>query len=129
MVKFQFFSSSECDRSLGSKQALEQHLLGHRPSEEHLICDKCPPEKGKSFASKRRLDAHKKIHVPSKVECAYCKNKFQTSYNLNRHLKNCTKNPNKADKEEYPCDYCGTVFSTKTNLTRHQPNGICKKSN
>ena len=74
-----------CDRSFGSKEALDQHLRdspAHAPSYECELCDR-------SFGSEEALGQHLRdspAHAPS-YECELCDRSFGSEEALNQHFR------------------------------------------
>ena len=75
------FSCNVCHTKLGTKQALEEHILSH--GEKTIPCDQCESK----YASERKLRLHKyRCHQLRAHKCAECAQKFKLASCLRRHI-------------------------------------------
>jgi len=87
---------------------LERHIKAHERKEEKALepnqCDQC----GKDFATKRKLQAHMRMHAP--FQCSSCKTRHASQEGLDSHIKN---------HKFFPCDRCDKVFTMSKFLRIH----------
>ncbi|KAJ3325798.1 hypothetical protein HDU76_013084 [Blyttiomyces sp. JEL0837] len=84
----------------------------------------CPyPSCNKTYATRRRLNAHKRIHTRERTfDCPdpSCDGSFFRKQDLERHLTTHTKLRSSA------CEFCGSSFTRKDALNRHVAKGRCR---
>ncbi|GBO34564.1 PR domain zinc finger protein 4, partial [Araneus ventricosus] len=82
---------------------------------QHFVCPTC----SKSFAWKKSLVMHMKIHTGEKLfTCEICQKSFGRNDHLNRHMRIHASEIE--EKENYlKCDICDKTFGRKDNLKDH----------
>ncbi|CAL1300057.1 unnamed protein product [Larinioides sclopetarius] len=82
---------------------------------QHFICPTC----SKSFAWKKSLALHMKIHNSEKLfTCEICKKSFGRNHDLKRHMET-HDNKTTAKKDDLKCNICVTTFGRNDSLKRH----------
>lgn len=84
----------------------KQSVFAYDCEEGPLHCNKCEKE----LEKKPRL----KQQMPAPIKCSFCKRKFASKFNLNRHMK--THLPL---ERSYACEVCKKSFTSKQNLKEH----------
>lgn len=107
----------ECHMAYSEKEALEQHLVGHK-IERRFICDIC----GAGLKRKEHLERHKLGHNPERpFVCTVCLKGFKRKEHLNLHAV-----IHSGEKTEI-CGECGKGFYRKDHLRKHAKSHITKK--
>lgn len=89
----------------------QQHMLQvhGKKKKEH-----CCPECKDVFASRSAFAIHFRInHTNDYVQCTYCFRKFDTEYNLKRHIVGHT------GEKSFKCPVCSKTFPRNNNLKQH----------
>ena len=80
--------------------------------QDKRILVKCVPC-NKTFARKKDLKEHRKIHHPCKIKCDECDQTFEFSVALEKHMESHQKSKN------FKCDICNKEFYLKWRLQKH----------
>nr|CAI5826219.1 unnamed protein product [Callosobruchus analis] len=128
-----------CGKSFRVSQGLLRHLKETHQKIKNFACDIC----GRSFASRRNVDEHRRIHTNERpyvcdlcgksfkqkaslfvhgrshtdnfpFKCSFCDLKFHTKPPLLVHITKHT------GEKPFPCDVCGRPFRIKYELKRHK---------
>ena len=72
----------QCEKILGSREALKRHINIHNKAHSCAICKKC-------YGSISELTRHSKIHNGQQFNCDTCNSTFKHKQNLKIHKKSC----------------------------------------
>ncbi|KAI0867207.1 zinc-binding domain-containing protein [Hypoxylon argillaceum] len=101
-------SCTPCDRSFGSREALQQHL---RDSPAHgLECGIC----NKSFSSEQSLQQHNRDSPSHAFKCNSCSISFGSNDALKQHLRDSP-----AHNPVFECDICDRSFGSEEARRQH----------
>ncbi len=101
-----------CDRTFGTKQALQQHLRDSPAHTAALQCVECD----RVFNTKPALEQHLRdapAHATT-FDCDECNRTFQTEEALQQHLRDAP-----AHAATFDCDECDHTFQTEQALQQH----------
>jgi hypothetical protein len=106
------FDCTPCNRSFGSERALEQHS---RDSPAHATSFKCT-HGGGAFGSDEALEQHlrdRPAHAPS-IHCVLCNRSFNSEEALQQHLRDSP-----AHARSFKCNPCDRSFGGGDALQQH----------
>lgn len=101
-----------CDKEFTTNSSLNTHLsIIHLRSFNYHQCHLC----GKQFTYRTSLNVHLKSHNPAQVgKCHICNRKYQTKYQLRRHLWKVH-----SGNSPLTCQYCGKSIKYRHTLEKH----------
>ena len=127
---FNEFMCEKCGRGYHSSTMLNHHLnkCVYKPKTKNITNPKSP---------KKSINTHLDFELPKTKrtkKCQYCKQEFNRTFNIRRHMTSCSKkslsldlsvvNNSTSDTNNNACQYCSKRLSCKKNILRHKR--ICK---
>lgn len=108
-VEIHFIDCSLCNSKFRNVNKLDDHILN-----QHTKLYPCTTQCGKKFCTLKKLNRHKKTHLPSKHHCNVCGKYYATKKVLRIHkLQHSGLRP-------YRCDLCSRTFQDPSAALRHQ---------
>ena len=109
------FVCSECNKSFGNNQLLQEHKKTHKAKKFPCTSQGCKL----SFLTQGRLNSHLQTHdAKNLVKCQFCPKTFNAKKNLALHEKTCANNPAGKVKDKQ-CPYCPKAYYHQKDLKYH----------